>query len=93
MPDVPTIAETVPGYEFIGWYSLVRAGEDAGGASSTSSTREIGEDRCSTPEFRERFSALGAEPSASTQQELAAYLRVQTEKMRKAVKDSGARPD
>ena len=22
VPDVPTIAETVPGYEFIGWYSL-----------------------------------------------------------------------
>jgi len=46
-----------------------------------------------TPEFRERFVALGAEPSTSTPQALAAYLREQTEKMRRAVRDSGARPD
>jgi tripartite-type tricarboxylate transporter receptor subunit TctC len=23
VPDLPTIAESVPGYEFIGWYGLV----------------------------------------------------------------------
>ena len=46
-----------------------------------------------TPEFRERFIALGAEPATSTPQALAAYLLEQTEKMRKAVRDSGARPD
>jgi len=37
--------------------------------------------------------ALGAEPISSTQQELAAYMQVQTEKMRKAVQESGAQLD
>ena len=45
------------------------------------------------PEFRERLSAVGAEPRSSTQQELGAFVREQQVKMRKAVKDSGARPD
>lgn len=91
VPDIPTIAETVPGYEFIGWYSLFAPAKTPAGIINKLNA-EIGKS-LSTPEFRERFIALGAEPSASTPQELAAYLRVQTEKMRKAVKDSGARPD
>jgi len=91
VPDIPTIAETVPGYEFIGWYSLFAPAKTPAGIINKLNA-EIGKS-LSTPEFRERFIALGAEPSTSTPQELAAYLRVQTEKMRKAVKDSGARPD
>ena len=46
-----------------------------------------------TSEFRERFTAMGAEPKSSTPQELAQYLRAQQDKMRKAVQLSGARPD
>jgi tripartite-type tricarboxylate transporter receptor subunit TctC len=91
VPDVPTIAESVPGYEFIGWYSLFAPAKTPARIINKLNA-EIGKS-LSTPEFRERFIALGAEPSASTPQELATYLRVQTEKMRKAVKDSGARPD
>jgi tripartite-type tricarboxylate transporter receptor subunit TctC len=37
--------------------------------------------------------ALGTEPRGSTPQELAAYLRSETVKMRKLVKESGAKPD
>ena len=91
VPDIPTIAESVPGYEFIGWYSLFAPAKTPAGIINKLNA-EIGKS-LSTPEFRERFIALGAEPSTSTPQELAGYLRVQTEKMRKAVKDSGARPD
>ena len=45
------------------------------------------------PEFRDKFTALGTEPRSSTPQELAAYLRSETVKMRKLVKESGAKPD
>ena len=46
-----------------------------------------------TPDFRERFSALGAEPLGSTPQELAAFIQQQTVKMAAAVKASGAKPE
>jgi tripartite-type tricarboxylate transporter receptor subunit TctC len=91
VPDVPTIAETVPGYEFIGWYSVFAPAKTPAGIVNKLNAEIV--KALATPEFRERFTALGAEPSSSTPQELAAYLRVETGKMRKAVKESGARPD
>ena len=91
VPDVPTIAETVPGYEFIGWYSLFAPAKTPPGVINILNAEIV--KSLNTPEFRERFTALGAEPATSTPQALAAYLREQTEKMRRAVKDSGARPD
>ncbi len=91
VPDLPAIAETVPGYEFIGWYSLVApAGTPARILGKLNA--EIGS-ILKTPEFRERLAALGAEPVSSTPQELAAYMQLQTGKMRKAVQESGAHPD
>ena len=47
----------------------------------------------SAAELRERLAALGAEPLGTTPQELDAFMRAQVEKMAKAVKESGARPD
>ena len=91
MPDVPTIAETVPGYEFIGWYSLVAPAKTPA-AVLDKINAEIAR-ALKTPEFRERFSALGAEPLGSTPQELAAYIKEQSAKMAAAVKASGAKPE
>jgi tripartite-type tricarboxylate transporter receptor subunit TctC len=47
-----------------------------------------------TSEFQERLSAVGAEAMGTTSaQQLDAFTRAQAEKMRNAVKESGARPD
>ena len=91
VPDIPTIAETVPGYEFIGWYSLFAPAKTPQAILAKLNAELVS--ILQTPEFRDRFSALGAEPRGSTQKELASYLLEQIEKMRKAVKESGARPD
>ena len=91
VPDIPAIAETVPGYEFIGWYSIFAPAKTPASIVNKLNA-QIGK-ALQTREFRERFTALGAEPKSSTPHELAQYLRVQQEKMRKAVQASGARPD
>jgi tripartite-type tricarboxylate transporter receptor subunit TctC len=90
-PEIPTIAETVPGYEFIGWYSVFAPAKTPTGVVSKLNTG-IG-NALGTADFREKFIALGAEPRSSSPQELAAYLRSETVKMRKLVKESGAKPD
>ena len=90
-PDLPTIAETVPGYEFIGWYSLVAPARTPPAILSKLNAEVV--KALKTSELQERLSNLGADPIGSTQKELAAYLPEQLETMRKAVKDSGARPD
>ena len=90
-PELPTIAETVPGYEFIGWYSLFAPAKTPAGILAKLNAEVV--KALKTPEFQERLTALGAEPIGSTQNALAEFLPVQMAKMRKAVKESGARPD
>jgi tripartite-type tricarboxylate transporter receptor subunit TctC len=91
VPDLPTLAESVPGYEFIGWYGLVAPAKTPSVLISKVNGEVV--KALKIPEFQERLSALGAEPIGSSAQELDAFTRAQVEKMRKAVKESGARPD
>jgi tripartite-type tricarboxylate transporter receptor subunit TctC len=44
-------------------------------------------------EFQERLSGLGADPLGTTPQQYASHIRTQVEKMRQAIKVSGAHPD
>ena len=91
VPELPTIAETVPGYEFIGWHGLFAPARTPDSILNKLNAGIV--NAVNAAEFRERLATLGAEPMSSTPQGLAAYLQVQTVKMRKAVADSGARPD
>ena len=91
VPDIPTVAETVPGYEFIGWYSLVaRAGTPPAIIAKLNSELT---GALKTDEFRSRLVALGCEPRSSTPDELAKWIAAQSAKMRKAIEDSGTRPE
>ena len=89
--DVPTISEFVPGYEWTGWYGL---------AAPRGTPREIitklynGQlNALKSAEFQERLTSLGADPIGTTPEEYAAHIRRQVEKMRVAIKVSGAKPD
>jgi tripartite-type tricarboxylate transporter receptor subunit TctC len=90
-PDVPAIAETVPGYEFIGWYSIFAPARTPQ-AILTRLHDEIGKTLQPT-EMREHLANIGIEPRTSTPSELSAYLAAQMKKMRDAVIASGAKPD
>jgi len=91
VPDLPTISESVPGYEFIGWYGLVAPARTPREIISKLNGEVV--KILKTPEFQEKITGLGAEPVGSTPEELASFMRVELAKMRKAVKASGARPD
>jgi tripartite-type tricarboxylate transporter receptor subunit TctC len=91
VPEVPAIAESVPGYEFIGWYSMVAPAKTSAAIISKTNAEVV--KALKTAEFQERLAALGAEALGTSAQELDRFMRAQVEKMRKAVKDSGARPD
>ena len=84
VPDVPPIAESVPGYEVIGWYSLVAPAKTP--AEIISRINAEANRALKTPEVRQRISALGAEAIGSTPQDLGAHMRAQIDKLSKAVK-------
>lgn len=90
-PDLPTIAETVPGYEFIGWYSLVAPAQTPAPILDKLNAHLV--QALKTPQIRERFEALGAEVRGTTRAEAARFIDGEMEKMGAAVKASGAKPE
>ena len=90
-PDVPTVAETFPGFEAITWYGLfVPAGTPAAIiARLNSETVKI----LRAPEFRDWLVGQGADPAPSTPEELAAFVKAELVKYAKLVKDSGMKPE
>jgi tripartite-type tricarboxylate transporter receptor subunit TctC len=91
LPDVPTVAETLPGYEFVGWFGI-------GAPKGTSSqiveklNREINAG-LADPTMKSRFADFGARPQPVSPAQYAAFVAAEAEKFAKAVKFSGAKVD
>jgi tripartite-type tricarboxylate transporter receptor subunit TctC len=91
IPEVATIAETVPGYEAYTWFGvLVPAGTPQPVVERLS--RECMK-ILQSDEIRKRFAEVGAEPVGGTPQQFADFMAAETVKWAKVVKASGARVD
>jgi tripartite-type tricarboxylate transporter receptor subunit TctC len=91
MPDVPAIAETVPGYEADAFQGMV-----APAGVPKAIVRQLADDIAGIlklPDIRERITVDGAEPVGSTPEAFAAFMKKEMVKWEKVVKESGARPD
>ena len=88
-PDIPAIADTVPGYEFIGWYSIFAPANTPKALVDKLNAELL--KIANSPATRTRLAAMGVDALGSSVKELADYLPQQIEKMRVAVKTSGAR--
>ena len=90
--DIPTIAEAgVPGYEAVQWYGMLAPA----GTPRAIITRLHAEvvRVLQLPDIRERFLSDGAEPVGSSPEEFAAFIRAETAKWAKVIKDAGLRPE
>ena len=92
LPDVPTIAESgFPGFDLSSWFGMVGpAGLPHEIAARVQ--REIVR-ALAIPEIREKFIQQGADPVGSTPEEFGEFMRNETAKWAKLVKDSGAKVD
>ena len=90
MPDLPAIAETVPGYEFIGFYGLVAPAKTPPPILSKLNTDLL--KTMNTAAVRERMTALGVDSLGTSQKEFEVFITDQLERMKVAVKLSGAQP-
>jgi len=91
MPEVPTIAETLPGYEMFGWIGLMApAGTPVAVTDRISAeTQKIMQD----PEIRKRFLAAGMEPAGNTPAEFSAFLKKQNDRYGSIVKQANVKLD
>lgn len=88
IPDVPSISEVVPGYETLGWYSVV-APTGTPAAILNKASAEVAK-AVKEPEFGEQLKGLGIDIVGSTRAELDAFRADQTKRIGEVVKLSGA---
>ncbi len=91
MPELPTIADDLPGYEMSGWIGFM-APAGIPRAISGRLSREVRK-ILEIPEIRERFLALGQEPSGNTPEEFAEFLRKQNDRYGSIVKQANLKAD
>lgn len=90
LPDLPTIAESgVPNYDADTWYGVLAPARTPKGIIGR--LNEEISSSLQTAEMRERLLRLGAEPFSSTPEKFADYIKSETAKYAKIVKDIGIR--
>ena len=89
LPDVPTIAETIPGFEASAWFGM---GVPKGVPPAIiAKLNKAMNDGLNDPKMRTRLAELGGDPLIGTPKEFWQIHAMETEKWAKAVKVSGAK--
>ena len=86
MPDMPAIAETVPGFDVFSWFGFfvpVRTPADVIAKINADTNAAL-----IYPAVKSRFEDLGAVPRGSTPAELAAFLQSETDKWGPVIRDA-----
>jgi tripartite-type tricarboxylate transporter receptor subunit TctC len=91
MPDVPTVAETLPGFESINWAGLVAPGGTP--APVVARLNAVLVKALREPEVKERLAREGAEPVGNSPREFEAFIRNEIVKWTRVVKETGATVD
>ena len=91
MPDVPTIAETVPGFDATSWFGVMAPAGTPQDVIDTLNKAIV--DAAKGEDLKAQFMKQGALPSEMTPAEFAEYIKSEQAKWSKVVKESGARID
>jgi tripartite-type tricarboxylate transporter receptor subunit TctC len=91
LPDVPALAETLPGFEAVAWFGIVAPPKTP---SSIAEKMAAGvQDALKFPEVQKRLSELSAEPMGLTPAETAEYMKREAERWAAVIKSAGVKLD
>lgn len=91
LPGVPAIAETLPGYEIVGWTSMSAPAE-----TRPEVVRRIHDEIekiLAQPDVRAAFEKVGFEPRTSSPADTASFIRSERDKWAQRVKAAGIEPE
>jgi tripartite-type tricarboxylate transporter receptor subunit TctC len=91
LPDVPSISESLPGYEFTTWQGLL-APKNTPRVIVTALSERIRKS-LANPDHIKRFNDSGLDIIASTPDEFAAHLKKEVERWGKVIKERGMKAD
>ena len=90
LPDVPTIAELLPGFNNTTWYGLFApTGTPAAIINKINAEMKRA---VADPEFSKHIEAIGMEPASSTPRELGNMVRSELARWTKVIRDTGIQP-
>jgi tripartite-type tricarboxylate transporter receptor subunit TctC len=84
LPEVPTVAETLPGFESAAWFAIV-APPNTPAAIVNKINADVNE-ALRDPEIQKRMAGLSAEPIGGTTQATAAYFQSEVERWKNVIK-------
>jgi tripartite-type tricarboxylate transporter receptor subunit TctC len=91
LPDVPPVAETVPGYEATAWFGM---GAPKGTPRDVVEKLNAEVNRAlADPKMRERLAELGGKPIPGTPEDFGRVMAEETARWEKVVKASGAKAE
>jgi len=91
LPDIPAVAEAVPGYEVVGWYGVI--GPAGLPAPIVARLHDELVRVLALPDVRERIVHDGSEPVGNEPQAFRDFMTADLNKWAKLVKESGAKLD
>jgi tripartite-type tricarboxylate transporter receptor subunit TctC len=91
LPDLPAVAEALPGFEVVGWYGVI--GPAGLPASIVTRLHDEFIKVLNRPDVHERIVADGSEPVGSDPEEFRTFMAADLAKWAKLVKESGAKLD
>jgi hypothetical protein len=89
-PNLPPIADTVPGFEILGWYGMLaplRTPKELITRINAAVLQTL-----KSPEVQEKLITLGAEAAGSSPEAYGAFLRKETDKWAKLLRDANIKP-
>ena len=84
LPDVPTIAETLPGFTSSAWFAVVAPPKTP--ATIVAKINADIAEAVRQPDIRKRLADLSADPVGGTPAETAAFMRAEVERWNKVIK-------
>ena len=91
IPDMPAMAEALPGFEVVGWYGVI--GPASMPKPLVARLHEELVKILNQPDVRGRIESDGSEPVGSSPEEFRRFMRADMDKWAKLVKESGAKLD
>jgi tripartite-type tricarboxylate transporter receptor subunit TctC len=91
LPDIPTVGESVPGYEAIGWYGLSMPRNTP--AEIVNKLNEAINAALADPKVKARLAVLGVEPMPLTPAAFAKFIQDDYEKWSNVIKTTGIKVD
>ncbi len=91
LPDTPTLAETLPGFESVAWFGVVGPPKTPAAIAEkvSFSIREI----LNFPDVQRRLAELSAEPMGLSPAETAAFMKLETERWGAVIRSAGVKLD